>query len=97
MVLFDGEVVVKAVKLAGVRPIVRFVNGEIITAAEGGKLTVLNQELQVVESFYETKLGDIRMAGNQYYIASADTTGVVRFYNRGGQSKVSLFCCCSAF
>lgn len=62
---------------------VRFINGEIVSAARNGKLTVLNEELEVLKTFrYETERSILTLTGNEKYIAYGDYNGTVRYYNR---------------
>ena len=75
---------------------IRCVNEEIITVAKNGKLTVLDQDLEILDSFDDpgsfTLAADIQsLAGNEAYIAFGDSGGVVRYYNRTGDKipKVS--------
>ena len=68
---------------------IRFVNEEIITAAKNGKLTVLDQNLEILNSFDDhgsfPMVADIQsLAGNRVYIAFGDEGGVVRYYSRTG-------------
>ena len=92
MTLFDGDTPIKTVKLVGVVPVVRFANGEIITAATGGKVTFLNQELEVVRAMseHETKFRDIRLTANKNYIVWGDRTGRVYFRKRDAPHTLEL-------
>ena len=93
LTLFKNGDALKTVKLPGERPLVRFINGEIISAAKNGKLTVLNKELEVLKIFHGTRSTIRTLARNNKYIAFGDDSGDVRFYSRTGGviPKVSDF------
>ena len=93
LTLFKNGKTVKPIKLSGERPSVRFINGEIVTAAENGKLTVLNKELEILKTFQGTKRTVFTLTGNNNHIAVGDYGGAVRYYNRLGGifSRVSDF------
>ena len=72
------------IKLQGYFPLVRLINGEIVTAARWGKLTILNEKLQVLKSFDGTENSIRTLARNEKYIAYGDWSGAVRYYSRNG-------------
>ena len=74
----------ETIKLQGYYPLVRLINGEIVTVARYGKLTVLNKKLQVLKTFDGTE-SDVRaLVGNDKFIAYGDWNGTVRYYSRNG-------------
>ena len=81
-------------ELEGELPLVRFINGEIVTAAQNGKLTVLNKKLETLKTFRGTEKFVYSLTGNNEFIAVGDKNGTVRYYNRVGSifPKVSIFC-----
>ena len=97
LTLFKNGESIKTVKLPGDTFLVRYINGELISATEHGKLTVLNQNFEVLKSFvtHEGPTGSIRtLTGNDKYIVSGNMNGVVRYYNRAGgklPANVSFF------
>ena len=84
LTLFKNGEALKTVKLQGEWPLVRFINGEIVTAAQNGKLTVLNEELEVLKTFRGTDKGILNLTGNSEYISFGDYNGTVRYYDRVG-------------
>ena len=84
LTLFKNNEAFKTVKLPGERPLVRFINGEIVTAAEHGKLTVLNEKLQILKTFDGTSSFIRTLAGSNKFIALGDRSGAVRYYDRVG-------------
>ena len=93
LTLFKNGEPLKSIQLQGLKPLVRFVNGEIVSAGRHGKLTVLNKELDILKTFHGTQ-SDVRtMTGNDKYIAMGDYDGAVRYYDRAGAvtPKVSKF------
>ena len=97
LTLFKNGKSLKTIQLEGKFPLVRFVNGDIISAARDGKLTILNKQLKVLKTidgpakYNGTWDSDIRtLAGNDKFIAFGDYDGSVRYYNRadGVVSKV---------
>ena len=96
LTLFKNGEAVKTVKLLGGARLVRYINGEIICAADHGKLTILNRKLETLKTFktHKGKTGSIRtLTGNSKYIVSGNIDGVVRYYNRTGDGfpRVSDF------
>ena len=94
LTLFKNGKASKIVKLQDEWPLVRFINGEIVTAAQNGKLTVLNEELEVLKTFRGSEHYISSLTGSNKYIALGDHNGTVRFYNRVGNifPTVSGFC-----
>ena len=84
LTLFKNGKSLKSVKLPGDYPLVRFINGEIVTAARYGKLTVLNKELEILKTFRGTEKTVQTLTGNNNHIAVGDYGGAVRYYNRLG-------------
>ena len=84
LTLFKNGEAFKSIKLPGTRPLVRFINGEIVTAAKNGKLTVLNKELEILKTFRGTEKTVQTLTGNNNHIAVGDYGGAVRYYNRLG-------------
>ena len=85
LTLFKNDEALKTVKLSGERPLVRFINGEIISAAENGKLTVLNQNLEILRTFHGTVQATVRtLTANANFIVVGDYGGAVQNYNRTG-------------
>ena len=66
-------------KLQGYFPLVRFINGEIVTAARWGKLTVLNEKLQVLKSFDGTESSIRTLAGIEIGKESTDSKKLNHF------------------
>ena len=97
LTLFKNGEAVKTVKLPGGARLVRYINGEIISAAENGKLTILNRELETLKTLktHIGPTGSIRtLTANNKYIVSGNINGVVRYYNRNGDglpANVSVF------
>ena len=93
LTLFENGEALKTVKLPGERPLVRFINGEIVTAAENGKLTVLDRKLEILRTFDGTKATVRTLTCNSNFIVVGDYDGVVRYYNRTGGKfpRVSVF------
>ena len=79
-----GLVLNKKVDLQGIYPLVRFINGEIVTAARNGKLTVLNEKFHVLKTFHGTGYAVFSLSADKNFIAFGDWNGVVRYYNRDG-------------
>ena len=94
LTLFKNGWSLKKLKLQDENPLVRFINGEIVTAAHNGKLTVLNKELETLKTFRGTEEFVYSLTGNNEFIATGDVKGTVRYYNRVGSifPKVSVFC-----
>ena len=90
--LFKNALPFKTVQLPGERPLVRFINGEIVTAASYGKLTVLNKKLEVLKLFRGTEGRVFTLTGNSKYIAFGDYNGVVRYYDRGASIFPRVSC-----
>ena len=84
LTLFKNGKTVKSIKLSGERPLVRFINGEIVSAARYGNLTVLNKELEVLKTFHGTGSTVQTLTGNNNHIALGDDGGAVRYYTRTG-------------
>ena len=80
----SGLVLKKKIDLQGIYPLVRFSNGEIVTAARNGKLTLLNEKLHILKTFHGTEYGVLSLSANKNFIAFGDWNGVVRYYNRDG-------------
>lgn len=87
LTVFENGKPYKTVKLDGFGPIVRVINNEIISAARSGKVTVMNEELEVLKTFEGTEWSVRTLVANQKYIAFGDTQGTVRFYDRKGASE----------
>ena len=79
-----GLVFNKKIDLQGIYPLVRFINGEIVTAGRFGKLTVLNEKLHILKTFHGTGYGVLSLSADKNFIAFGDWNGVVRYYNRDG-------------
>ena len=84
LTIFKNGEALKTIKLPGERLLVIFINGEIVTAARYGKLTVLNERLEVLKTFKGTESIVFTLTGNSKYIAFGDYSGMVRYYSRGG-------------
>ena len=82
LTLFKNDEALKTVKLAGEKPLVKYINGEIVTARKYGKLTVLNEELEVLKTFRGTDRAVRTLTGNNKYIAFGDWGKTVRYYDR---------------
>ena len=80
----SGLVLKKKIDLQGIYPLVRFSNGEIVTAARNGKLTLLNEKLHILKTFHGTGYEVLSLSANKNLIAFGDWNGVVRYYNRDG-------------
>ena len=92
LTIFKNGESLKTIKLPGERPLVRFINGEIVTAASYGKLTVLNKKLEVLKLFRGTEGRVFTLTGNSKYIAFGDYNGVVRYYDRGASIFPRVSC-----
>ena len=85
LTLFKNGGALKTVKLRGKEPLVRYINGEIVTAARYGKLTILNEDLQVLKTFHHGSESYISsLTGNSEHIVLGDHNGTVRYYDRVG-------------
>ena len=87
LTIFKNGKSIKTVKLPGDTLFVRYINGEIISAAEHRKLTILNRKLETLKTFKVNKgpTGSIRtLTANNKYIVTGNMDGVVRYYNRTG-------------
>ena len=84
LTLFKNDEALKTVKLHEEWPLVRFINGEIVIASQHGKLTILNEELQILKTFHGSKSTILSLTGNSEYIALGDWNGTVRYYDRVG-------------
>ena len=96
LTLFKNGEAVKTVILPGGARLVRYINEEIICAADHGKLTIFNRKFETLKTFktHKGQTGSIRiLTGNNKYIVSGNIDGVVRYYNRtgGGVPRVSDF------
>ena len=75
--------------LEGRRPLVRYINGEVVTASQNGKLTILNTNLDTVKTFNGSKRMVRSLTGNEKYISFGADDNAVRYYNRAdGVEKV---------
>ena len=83
MTLYTNGQSVKTIKLGGLAR-VRFINGDIVTDDLVGELAVLNEKLEVLETFDRQKSLVSSLTGNENYIAYGDWTGTVSYYNRNG-------------
>ena len=90
MTLFENGEAVKTIKLEGTNPLVRFINGEIVTVGENAKLTILNTNLETVAAFNGTKSTVYTLTGNREFIAFGDDGGVVRYYNRHANFELKV-------
>ena len=83
----DGEQ--KKIKKVGSARLVDFINDEVVVATRSGKLTILNENLDINKEFTAgavTDNSDPRsLSGNQTFIAVGNYAGVVRFYERIGE------------
>ena len=84
LTLLKNGKALKTVKLPGIGPLVRNINGEIVTASQHGKLTVLNEELQVLKTFHGSDSVISSLTGNSEYISVGDFSGAVLYYDRVG-------------
>ena len=93
LTLFNNGEAAKTVQLPGEKPLVRYMNGEIISAAEKGQLTVLNKKLEILRTFHGTRTTVRTLTSNTRFIVFGDYDGVVRYYNRTGGKfpRVSVF------
>ena len=93
LTLFKNGGALKTVKLRGKEPLVRYINGEIVTAARYGKLTILNEDLQVLKTFHGSDSTISSLTGNSEYISFGDYNGTIRYFDRVGSifPKVSGF------
>ena len=82
MLIKIGEAL-KTINLEGTLPLVKFINDRVITVAKGGRLTVLNRNLEILESFSGTGSFVRTLTGNTKFIALGDSSGAVRYYTRG--------------
>ena len=81
---------VKEVKLSGTAPLVRFNNGKIITVAKEGKLIILSENLEILQTFNrQDNCSDsfiLWLTCNGKYIAFGDDQGRVHYYGRNHNS-----------
>ena len=70
---------------------VSFINGEIVTAGQNGKLAFFDKELEVLKTFDEKGPGILALDGNDKYIAYGNSNGTVRYFSQadGSAQKVS--------
>ena len=89
----DGELK-KTKKFDGKVPLVGYINGEIVVATKNGKLTILNENLDIKKEFTAgaiTKLDDPQsLSGNETFIAFGNFDGVVRYYKRNGDKNPTV-------
>ena len=84
LTLYTNGQSVKTIKGGGWLPLVRSINGEIVTDNLDGKLAVLNEKLEVLKTFSGPQYTVFSLAGNDKYIAYGDSSGTVNYYNRTG-------------
>ena len=82
LTLFENDKYLKTIQLQGEEPLVRLINDEVVTVARNGKLTVLNEYLEVLKSFNGTKNPVVCLTGNDKYIVFTDDTGKVWYNDR---------------
>ena len=75
----------------GTAHLVDFINGEIVVATKIGKLTILNENLDIKKEFSigtvtETS-GPVSLSGNETFIAVGSYAGVVRYYEKNGDKN----------
>ena len=83
LTIFKNGKAFRTVKLQGEKPLVRYNNGEIISAAPNGKLTVLNRKLEILKTFHGTGNTVYTLTGHKY-IAFGDDNGTIRYDDRVG-------------
>ena len=75
-------------------PLVGYINGEIVVATQNGKLTILNENLDIKKEFTAgaiTKLDNPQsLSGNETFIAFGNFAGVVRYYKRNGDKNPTV-------
>ena len=84
LTLFENDEALKTINLSGEGSLVRLINGEIVTAAQFGKVTVLNEKLRILKTFHGSERFLSSLTGNRNYIAFGDYNGTVRYYDRVG-------------
>ena len=69
-----------------------YLNGQIVAATNGGKLTIMDEDLEVIEEFPGTDNEPLSIAVNDTYLAMGDLYGTVRYYERNthAEPKVSF-------
>ena len=82
LTLFENDKILKTIFLQGYYPIVRVINGDVVSATRNGKLTVLNNNLEVLRVLDDTHRGVVSLAGNDKFISFGDWNGTVHYYNR---------------
>lgn len=91
LTLFENENSMKTIELGGKDRLVRLISGEIVSAATGRQLAVLNQNLDFLKTFKVSEYWIRTLTGNENHIVLGDADGEVRYYQRHGnvEPKVS--------
>ena len=71
---------------------VAYFNGRVVAAGANGKLTILNEDLEVVAVRTGTEVTPRSISANSNYLAMSDDDGVIRYYkiHTGENPKVSF-------
>ena len=89
-IFVDGELK-KTKVFEGKAPLVGFINGEIVVATANGKLTIMNENLDIKKEFTAGTITGIEdpqsLSGNKTFIAVGNRAGVVRYYERNGDKN----------
>ena len=74
-----------------VAPLVKVINGEIVAIGQHGKLTIFNNNFEILKTFDGTDQTVVSLAGNEKFVAIGVWSGVVQYYSRSGDKapKVS--------
>ena len=65
----------------------KYFNGKIIAATKGGKLTIMDEDLEVMEEFPGTDNMPSSIAANDNYLAMGDEDRTVRYYRRNTDTE----------
>ena len=77
-------------KLRGTDVLVVYYNGQIVAAANNGKLTIMNESLGIIKEFDGTKYEVEALCSNATYSVICDSRGSVQYYKKDSdlESKV---------
>ena len=82
LILFENDKSLQTIKLQGEKLVVRFINHEVVSVAKKGKLTILNQKLEVLKMVEAETTQLDNLAGNDNLIIFSDTSGFIWYYNK---------------
>ena len=87
MSLFSGSNLIKTKELGETSVIVGYFNGQIVAAANNGKVTIMNESFGIIKEFAGTSNQIQSICGDQTYLALCDISGSVRYYKRNSDSE----------